>query len=134
MALELAGIIGPEMIAARLRAMADDLESGPPSRVVAPSPEDLMVIINGALLPELSSILYQRGKSYGEEVLVVMGEQGIAEMAKVKIYRMLAAIAEGTGSASTTRRDSWLDMAGYALLALALDEWERSLDTWRETR
>lgn len=104
-----------------------------------PSVEDFMIFIQRALLEasarvpsivaDLESILIQRGRDYGEEVLVVMGESGIAEFVKVKVWRLQGSIQEQRPEA--TRRDSWIDIAGYAVLQLALAEWMKEQNRGR---
>lgn len=106
---------------------SDIVEDGTPH----PSVDDFMEFVRSALLGgiersvgvamELEGVLEQRGRDYGEEVLVVMGESGIAEFVKVKVWRLLGGIQEGNPPGS--RRDSWVDIAGYAILQLALTEW-----------
>lgn len=107
--------------------------------IVHPSVEEFIGFIRQALMEamsrvpaivgDLEDILVQRGRDYGEEVLVVMGESGIAEFVKVKVWRLQGSIQEQRPENS--RRDSWVDIAGYAVLQLALAEWMKEQNRGR---
>lgn len=71
---------------------------------------------------DLMIVLEQRGREYGEEVLIVMGERGMAEMVKVKVHRNEGSMNQGSPLAE--RHDTHLDIAGYSILTLAIAEWQ----------
>jgi len=62
-----------------------------------------------------------RGRTYGESVLMAMGEQGILTMTITKIMRILWSFNEELPVRD--RMDSYLDIAGYALLMLSLSSY-----------
>ena len=70
---------------------------------------------------ELGDILETRGQAYGERVIAVMAERGIAEFVKVKVIRLLGSMEEG--NVEFSRHDSWMDIAGYCILEIALRRW-----------
>lgn len=103
--------------------LLNEIEAMPLGRVIPhPSVDELMIEID-PLLGNLRHTLFMRGNQYGEEVLAVMGEQGIAELVNVKIWRVLGSLK--SSDPACVRQDSWLDLAGYAILALAMQRWER---------
>lgn len=86
-----------------------------------PSVDEIMEYVEAAI-EELRKILWERGKQYGEETLVDLGEDGVAVMIRMKALRARYSIREEKPADS--RRDSWLDMAGYALLAVSLGQYQ----------
>jgi len=75
----------------------------------------------GLELGHVLTILHKRGETYGEDVLALLGETGMVTLAVTKVMRLLWGYTHG--QPFETRRDSWLDLAGYAILSLAIDDW-----------
>jgi hypothetical protein len=86
-----------------------------------PAVEDIMEYVF-AHAQEVIDILHERGKQYGEQTLVELGEEGVARMIRMKALRAIHSINQD--DRYTARRDSWIDIAGYALLAIALEQWK----------
>ena len=81
-----------------------------------PSPDDFMAWIDSALKASRMR-LEIGGQQYGEDVLFALGEPGAIVNIYQKAARLLFAMKEG--HVSKVRRDSYLDLAGFALLELA---------------
>jgi len=69
-------------------------------------------------LVTISRVLYQRGDSYGEDFPFQIGELGLLYLTLTKLLRLKWALTQGEVS-SRTMEEHWLDLAGYAILALA---------------
>ena len=82
-------------------------------------------------MTELLATLRERGAAYGEKVLFERGEAGIFEQIATKLERVSGSIDRDL--AFSTRSDSWLDIAGYAILVLAMKDWDGYLDPTRYT-
>lgn len=66
----------------------------------------------------VEATLHRRGHQYGEDVLFMMGEPGILMMLVMKALRMLWSMQDG--APSDAREDGYLDLAGYAVLQMAM--------------
>jgi hypothetical protein len=64
-----------------------------------------------------------RGQTYGENVLLAMGEEGMIMMITTKIMRLMW--SQTSSNPMADRKDSYVDIAGYCLLALALDSYAK---------
>jgi len=73
---------------------------------------------------DLMLLLESRGREYGEEVLMVMGEPGMFEMSRVKLHRLKGSMEQGAPLAD--RHDTWIDIAGYCILILAMADWKEN--------
>lgn len=71
----------------------------------------------------LRDTLERRGRAYGEEVLAKRGELGMLEHIFVKAERAKHASTEAS---QDWPADSYLDIAGYALLILAMRDWKQN--------
>lgn len=71
---------------------------------------------------QIQRTLESRGRSYGEDVLFLLGEMGFVAWAVSKALRLLWSYTQGFGSAA--RDDDWLDLAGYPVLRMAIRRWE----------
>lgn len=69
----------------------------------------------------LHDVIAERGKQYGEDVLMALGEQAIILFIFAKFMRLFWHWTNGHPFGG--RRDSWMDIAGYAVLALAINEY-----------
>jgi hypothetical protein len=67
-------------------------------------------------------LLQERGEQYGEKLLVKLGEKSLVYMANMKADRLLWSAERGRPVVD--REDSWKDLAGYGLLALAIEAWK----------
>lgn len=72
---------------------------------------------------QIRNTLEQRGRSYGEDVLFLLGEMGFVAWAVSKAMRILWSYT--TKRSDRDRDDDWLDMAGYAILRMAVQRWKR---------
>jgi hypothetical protein len=88
----------------------------------APTVDEVLDRVRPLLL-DLERVLEERGRVYGEDVLVEMGEAGIATLCLIKVRRLMGNIESGFGT-TVQRWDSWMDLAGYAILAMALERWK----------
>lgn len=70
---------------------------------------------------ELLKIVAERGRAYGEESILAMGEAGMIGMIMAKVMRLMW--SHRGGIQFQTRRDSYIDLAGYCLLTIALDQY-----------
>lgn len=70
---------------------------------------------------ELLKIVAERGRAYGEESILAMGEAGMIGMIMAKVMRLMW--SHRGGIVFQSRRDSYIDLAGYCLLTVALDEY-----------
>lgn len=68
--------------------------------------------------------LAKGGAEYGEDVLFLLGEGGAVSMAVTKAMRILWSFRKDLPAG--TRTDSWLDIAGYAILEMARFRYEQS--------
>lgn len=68
---------------------------------------------------ELLRIVGERGRAYGEEAILAMGEAGMISMIMSKVMRLMW--SHRAGLQFQARRDSYIDLAGYCLLTIALD-------------
>lgn len=66
------------------------------------------------------------GARYGEDVLFVLGEDGAVSQAYTKAARILWSWKQGHSRHS--RKDSWLDLAGYAILEMARELYATGMD------
>lgn len=89
--------------------------------VLYPNVEDIMEYVR-THTEEVIDTLQTRGEQYGEQTLVELGEEGIARMIRMKALRAIYSINQRNDY--RTRTDSWIDIAGYALLAIALEQWK----------
>ena len=69
---------------------------------------------------ELLQIVAERGRAYGEESILAMGEAGMISMIMAKVMRLMW--SHRGGAQFQSRRDSYIDLAGYCLLTIALDQ------------
>ena len=69
---------------------------------------------------ELLRIVGERGRAYGEEAILAMGEAGMIGMIMSKVMRLMW--SHRAGLQFQARRDSYIDLAGYCLLCVALDQ------------
>lgn len=69
---------------------------------------------------ELLQIVRERGKQYGEEAILAMGEAGLIGMIVSKVMRLMW--SHRGGAQFLSRRDSYIDLAGYCLLTISLDQ------------
>lgn len=70
---------------------------------------------------ELLQIVRERGRAYGEEAILAMGEAGMVGMIVAKVMRLMW--SHRGGMQFMSRRDSYIDLAGYCLLTIALDQY-----------
>lgn len=87
------------------------------------SAQDAILEGSSSFIDEVVETLRRRGATYGEEVLLAMGEEGLLLMLLTKIMRVFWSHNEGLSFSS--RRDGFVDLAGYAILALAIDQYAR---------
>jgi adenylosuccinate synthase len=83
-----------------------------------PTVDEVMTSVRHTVNERILPLLEQRGRQYGEDVLVEMGETGLVTMLLVKLMRLRWSVENS--KPKSERQDSWLDLAGYALLAAAL--------------
>lgn len=69
---------------------------------------------------ELLRIVGERGRKYGEESILAMGEAGMVSMIMAKVMRLLW--SHRGGLMFEAREDSYIDLAGYCLLTVALNK------------
>jgi hypothetical protein len=81
-----------------------------------PTIEEFMPHIE-ATMEELKKRLQAGGEEYGEEVIIVAGEMGAVSLCLHKTMR--AKHKHETGQSLHQSMDTWLDLAGYAILELA---------------
>lgn len=72
---------------------------------------------------DIAAIIEERGIAYGEESIFLLGEEGVLMMVLAKMFRMLHGYR--SGRPFEHREDSWVDLAGYAILALAMENYNR---------
>lgn len=65
--------------------------------------------------------LEERGEEYGEDLLFLTGEDGILTLTIWKAMRMLW--SRHAGHDYTSRKDSWRDIIGYGILAMAMEQY-----------
>ena len=65
---------------------------------------------------EIKSVLLEKGKMYGHEVIIATGGAGIVVRLMDKIYRLKNTIIDNPGVADP--EDAWLDLFGYAVLGV----------------
>lgn len=75
---------------------------------------------------ELYEVLYQRGDQYGSDYWFQIGELGLLYQTLTKILRLKFSIENGDNFSD--RQDSWVDLAGYAVLALAADNYKEMMN------
>lgn len=92
------------------------------AKVRAPNVHELVDHVD-LVVEDVMDTLVKRGKQYGEDVLVEMGERGIAVLCLIKVRRMLWNLDQGRSFEE--REDGWRDLAGYALLAPAMEAWKK---------
>ena len=90
-----------------------------------PNPEAFLLYIRWAL-EKIEERLTRAGKEYGEEVLFLLGEMGAVSLTYTKASRALWSYKRGYPPEK--REDTWLDLAGYAILEMARREWENNHD------
>lgn len=79
-------------------------------------------------IEKAASVVLERlakgGQEYGEDVLFLVGEHGILTMVTSKVLRALWSFAQD--DPRIKRDDHYLDLAGYAIIAMALEEYMRN--------
>lgn len=90
-----------------------------------PTPESFMLYVQ-AVTQAVYNRLVEGGDRYGEEVLFALGETGAVVNCYQKSARALWSYR--TGQIEKARDDTWLDLAGYAVLEIARKAWERGMD------
>lgn len=92
---------------------------------IEPSPE--MVVLSSVpgvraqvdeVCAHIMTVLETRGRSYGEDVLLLLDEMGFVAWVVSKALRLLWSYTAGLDASS--RQDDWVDLAGYAILRLAV--------------
>lgn len=69
----------------------------------------------------IKNLLIEKNKRYGENNIRKFGEQGIVIRASDKVERLRTMLFEKVGDTQDeTVDDTWMDLAGYAILALML--------------
>lgn len=86
-----------------------------------PTPLEFLPFIDKALAA-LRERLRVGGKKYGEEVLFSLGEIGAVSLTYTKAARALWSLQQG--HPAQERKDTWLDLAGYAVLEMARNAYE----------
>lgn len=70
---------------------------------------------------EIKNLLIEKNKRYGENNIRKFGEQGIVIRASDKVERLRTMLFEKVGDTNDESiDDTWMDLAGYAILALML--------------
>ncbi len=75
---------------------------------------------------DLYLLLGQRGRVYGEDVLALLGETGFLVMAVTKVMRILWGYEHD--QPAQEREESWIDLAGYAILCVAMRRYQNGTD------
>lgn len=91
-----------------------------------PSIEEFMPFIQEALNAVMAR-LHVAGFKYGEDVLFELEEQGAVTWVYTKAARLLWSFNDG--QTREGRQDSYLDLAGYAILEMARHAYENGLET-----
>ena len=86
------------------------------NRRVIPTPDEFLPYIEGALRAVLARLTHA-GEAYGEEVLFLLDEVGAVSQCFTKASRALWSLKQG--QPPEKRKDSWMDLAGYAILEMA---------------
>jgi len=81
-----------------------------------PTPEDFVPSIDAALAA-IRERLLAAGEAYGESVLFELEEVGPVTLCFTKASRALWSFKQG--KPPEHRKDTWLDLAGYAILEIA---------------
>lgn len=89
-----------------------------------PTPEEFLPFVDGACDAVLQR-LRVGGKRYGENVLFELGEMGAVAQCYTKAARALW--SHQSGFHEVHRDDTWLDLAGFAVLEIARKAYVRNL-------
>lgn len=95
-----------------------------PNRTDIPSPQEFFAFIEGAL-NAVHHRLRVAGQDYGEEVLFLLGEWGAVSQCFTKASRLLW--SKRQAKPPIHRKDSWLDLAGWAVLEIARQAYIKGL-------
>lgn len=75
-----------------------------------------------ALLNELHSTLVSKQHDYGHDNILFAGANGVLVRAHDKIARIKNLLGRGGAVAHESLRDSWQDLAGYAIIGMMLND------------
>jgi hypothetical protein len=87
-----------------------------------PSPDEFLPFIELAI-DSIKARLIKAGQDYGEQVLFNLAEFGAVSLCYTKASRMLWSFKKG--NPQEDREDSFLDLAGYAILEMARQRYIR---------
>ena len=90
--------------------------AAPAVRVEIPEPAEFMNYVDRSV-DALFSRIQKAGDSYGEDVLFNLGEMGAVTFVYAKAARLLWSFEHK--QPASRRQDSWMDIAGYAILEMA---------------
>lgn len=113
-----------QLAAAREAAEAEKPDDPGQDHLIIPSPEIFQAWIDGACRA-VAERLAAGGARYGEQVLFGLGETGAVAQCYTKAARALWSFQQGHDE--TERDDTWLDLAGYAVLEIARKAYERGM-------